>query len=136
MFVKQGPNTTDAALSISTAFAAVTVAASSLALNLGQVQNVTPHFEIEVNVPALPTLVAGESVSFKLQDSADGTTFADIGVGFTVNGVASTGSPAVSRRFGLASTTRQYVQLVATNAAGGPDLTALFFEFHPVFWTI
>ena len=49
---------------------------------------------------------------------------------------ANTGAPATALRVGLASTTRQYVQLVATVAAGGPNLTASTFEFHPVFWTL
>ena len=136
MFVRQGPNTVDASLSVTTNFGAVTTATASNALNLGQAVNVTPHFEMEVNVPALPGLVAGESVSFQFQDSADGVTFANLPATFTVPGVANTGALATSLRIGLASTTRQYVQLVATVAAGGPNLTASSFEFHPVFWSI
>lgn len=136
MFVRQGPNTVDNALVVSTLFASAAAAAVSNALDLGQAHNVTPHFEMEVNVPALPTLVAGESVTFQFQDSADGVSFANIPGSFTILGVAGTGASATSLRVGLASTTRQYVQLVATVAAGGPSLVALSFEFHPVFWSI
>ena len=136
MFVRQGPNTTDAALLVTTPFAAAGTAAISDFLDLKQAQNVTPHFELDVEVPALPLLVANESVTFQFQDSADGVNFANLPASFTVQGVANTGALATALRVGLASTTRQYIQLVATVAAGGPNLTALSFTWQPVFWTI
>ena len=135
MFVKNGPNTRDAALLVSTLFAAAAATATSNALNLGQARITNPRFEVEVNVDALPNLVAGQSASLKFQDSADGVSFADIGVGFTITGAVG-GTAAISRRFGLASTTRQYLQLVAAEPAGGGDLTAAHFSFQLVFWTI
>ena len=136
MFVKSGPNTKDAALLVATLFAAAAATATSNTLDLKAATNGVPRFELEVSVDALPTLLAGQNVSLKLQDSADGLAFADLGVGFTVNGIAGTGTQLIERRFGLASTTRQYIRLVATEPAGGGDLTASSFRFQPVFWTV
>ena len=136
MYVRGGPNTTDAALSVSTHFGAAGATATSNALDLGEANpNLVPRLELEVNVSALPNLGAGQSAGLKFQDSADGMNFADIGVGFTVNGVAG-GTPAVARRVGLGSTVRQDVQLVETEPSGGGDLTGGTFEFHPVFFNI
>ena len=93
----------------------------------------TPRLELEINLPALPPLVAGETLNLKVQDSADGNTFADLFLLPPINGAVG-GTAATSARYGLGSTTRQYVAVVATEANGGGVLTGFQFEFHPVFF--
>ena len=102
----------------------------------GQAYNGVPRFELEVNVPALPALT-GQSVTFRVQDSADGSSgWTDLGISFTVAGVAVNGSAAVDKRLGLPSTCRQYLRVVANEAAGGANITALSYTYQPVFWNV
>jgi len=83
-------------------------------------------FEVEIAIPALPNLADGKTLTVKLQDSADDTTFADIAelASVVVTGASSNGSAAATRTVRLPSTTKRYVQANLAVAGSGGDNTA------------
>ena len=98
-------------------------------MNLGQglIQSLE-QIEFEVTVPATPALVDAKTITFTVQDSADGTTFAviDPAISTVITGVAtSQGGPATAKRFRLPSQTRQYVRLKIDVLTAGGDSTAV-----------
>jgi len=83
-------------------------------------------FEVEIAIPALPNLADGKTLTVKLQDSADDTSFADIAelASVVVTGASSNGSAAATRTVRLPSTTKRYVQANLAVAGSGGDNTA------------
>ena len=81
--------------------------------------------EVEIVIPALPSLAADKTLTVKLQDSADNTTFADIPelAAVVVTGVSTNGSAAATRTVRLPSTTKRYLQANLAVATGGGDNT-------------
>ena len=82
--------------------------------------------EVEIAIPALPSLAADKTLTVKLQDSADNTTFADIAelASFVVTGVSTTGSAAKTVAVRLPSSAKRYLQANLAVAASGGDNTA------------
>ena len=82
--------------------------------------------EVEIAIPALPSLADGKTLTVKLQDSADNTTFADIAelASFVVTGVAGNkGSAAATHVIRLPSSAKRYLQANLRVAAEGGDNT-------------
>lgn len=122
-------NLADASFSKSIALPAAAATAYTPAMNLGQslIQSLE-QIEFEITVPATPALVDAKTITFTVQDSADGTTFAavDPAISTVITGVAtSQGGPATAKRFRLPSQTRQYVRLKIDVLTAGGDSTAV-----------
>lgn len=83
------------------------------------------EIEVEISVPATTALVATKTLTIKLQDSADDSSYADI-VGLSslvITGVTGNGSAATSRVVRLPRIARRYLQAnIAVESAGG-DIT-------------
>jgi hypothetical protein len=98
--------------------------ASTTPLDLTQGPPQEDCYELEVHVPALPSLADGKSATVTLEDSVDGITFAAIAAlaPIKLTGAGGAGSTEVTRRVCLPSTTRQHVRAtVAVDAAGGDN---------------
>lgn len=83
-------------------------------------------FEVEIAIPALPSLAADKTLTVKLQDSADNTTFDDIEqlASVVVTGVSTSGSAASTVVVRLPSNVKRYLQANLAVAASGGDNTA------------
>ncbi len=82
--------------------------------------------EVEIAIPALPSLADGKTLTVKLQDSADNTTFADIAqlASLVVTGATGTGgSAAATRVIRLPSSAKRYLQANLAVAGSGGDNT-------------
>ncbi|HQL22629.1 MAG TPA: hypothetical protein PLY49_12855 [Opitutaceae bacterium] len=83
--------------------------------------------EVEIVIPALPSLAEGKTLTVKLQDSADDSTYADIPelAAIVVTGAASAaGSAAATRVIRLPSSAKRYLQANLAVATAGGDNTA------------
>lgn len=106
-----------------------------VSINLAQAGAVTPGIDLEqviggniegivgqIQVPAVAGIADAKVLTFTLQDSADGVSFApvDPAVVTTVAGISATGSPAKDARFRFPAGTRRYVRVAqtATSASG------------------
>ncbi|OPZ47854.1 MAG: hypothetical protein BWY92_01696 [Firmicutes bacterium ADurb.BinA052] len=83
-------------------------------------------FEVEIAIPALPNLAAEKTLTVKLQDSDDNTTFDDVEqlASVVVTGVSTNGSAASTVVVRLPSDVKRYVQANLAVATGGGDNTA------------
>ena len=83
--------------------------------------------QIEVALPATPSLVDAKTVTLTLQDSADGTNFTDIATlaPIVVTGASGAGAAAVTRRFKLPGDVRRYIRTKQAVLAAGGDNTAV-----------
>jgi len=83
-------------------------------------------FEVEIAIPALPSLAADKTLTVKLQDSADNTTFADVEqlASVVVTGVSTSGSAASTVVVRLPSDVKRYIQANLAVASSGGDNTA------------
>jgi len=83
-------------------------------------------FEVEIAIPALPSLEADKTLTVKLQDSADNTTFADVEqlASVVVTGVSTSGSAASTVVVRLPSDVKRYIQANLAVASSGGDNTA------------
>lgn len=83
-------------------------------------------FEVEIAIPALPSLADGKTLTVKLQDSADKSTFADVEqlASVVVTGASSAGSAASTVVVRLPSDVKRYIQANLAVAANGGDNTA------------
>ena len=83
--------------------------------------------QIEVALPATPSLVDAKTVTLTLQDSADNSSFTDIPTlgSIVVTGASGAGAAAVTRLFKLPETIRRYVRLKQAVLTAGGDNTAI-----------
>ena len=81
--------------------------------------------EVEIVIPALPSLVKDKTLTVKLQDSANDSTYADIPelASVVVTGGDSGGSAAATRVVRLPSSAKRYLQANLAVATGGGDNT-------------
>lgn len=87
--------------------------------------------ELKINAPALATaaLPDTKTMTYKVEDSADDSSFATIADAVIVQtGAGGAGAAAAEKRFRFPSTVRRYVRVTATNSgagdASGSSLTA------------
>lgn len=85
------------------------------------------NVEVEISLPATPSLADTKSVTLTLKDSADDSSFSAItGVStLVVTGAGGAGASASSRVIRLPSATRRYIRLDASVEASGGDNTAI-----------
>lgn len=122
----------DAQLIRQRALPAAGASASTDPINLTQAPPHECHFELELTLPALPSLADGKKVTVDLEDSADGENFTAIAA-LEVTGTGGDGSPETIRRVRLPSDTRQHVRATAAVEAAGGDNTAKSFILAMVF---
>ena len=82
--------------------------------------------EVEIVIPALPSLVDGKTLTVKLQDSADDSSYTDIPelASLVVTGASGGGSAAATRIVRLPSSAKRYLQANLAVVTGGGDNTA------------
>ncbi len=120
-------NRRDAELTKSKALPAAAGTAYTDSIDLVANDATTDHFEVELALPALPSLADTKNCTITLQDSADNSSFAAVtGLStFVVTGVATNqGSAAATRTVRLPSTARRYVRAMAVVDSAGGDNTA------------
>jgi hypothetical protein len=112
----------DAELIRTVALPAAGANASTTAIDLDHLPPNEFRFEIELTLPALPSLANTKKATVTVEDSADGTTFDPV-PGFApleVTGAGGTGSAAAIRRVRPPSDLRRYLRAkVAVEADGG-----------------
>jgi len=81
--------------------------------------------EVEIVIPALPSLADGKTLTVKLQDSADNSSYTDIPelAAFVVTGASGAGSAKATRVIRLPSSAKRYLQANLAVADGGGDNT-------------
>ena len=91
--------------------------------------------QARIGLPATTTLVHEKDITFKIQDSADNTTFADVAAlaTFVVGGISGNGNAAAERVVSLPPTVRRYVRVNAAVETGGGDNTGTSYTFELVF---
>lgn len=118
----------DAALKVTKAIPAAGANHNTATIDLG---SSTPGagiegVEVEIAIPALPSLADTKTLTVKLQDSADDSTYADIEelASLVVTGVSTSGSAAATRTVRLPSSVGRYIQANLAVASAGGDNTA------------
>lgn len=83
--------------------------------------------QIEVALPATPSLVDAKTVTLTLQDSDDNSSFTDIPTlaAIVATGASSAGAAAITRSFKLPETARRYIRLKQAVLTAGGDNTAI-----------
>lgn len=86
---------------------------------------------LELAIPATPSLANGQTVTFALQDSANGTDFAatDPAISTVITGASGEGAAAKTVRFRLPPGARRYVRLTQTASATAGNNTAVSTTF-------
>lgn len=114
----------DKAVNLSKALPAAAATAYTDALYVGNGR--LNDYEFEIGHEAVPSLADAKTVTIKLQDSADGVTFADVAVlaSLVSTGAGGAGAAANAVRVSLPSTVRNYIRASATVLAAGGDNTA------------
>jgi len=118
-------NISDAALTITTAIPAQNTNANTAAIDLGQALSgpAMDMVEVLVTLPAQATMTTGQTITAKLQDSADNTTFADLPLGSLVQTGASSAGPLTVGRYKLNPAVRRYLRInVASSATAGDSI--------------
>ncbi len=131
-----GRNIRDAAKEVSKALPAANANNASDAIDLEQTQGgLLENIAFEVSVPALPALVDAKTVTLKVQDSANGTDFADLepGIEMARVGADSAGAAAKDYRFRLPPAARRYVRLYQAVQDAGGDNTGVSVTFRALF---
>lgn len=81
--------------------------------------------EVEISWPALPSLADAKTVTFTVQDSANNSSFASLGLTHVITGAGGAGVAAGTKRFRLPRSVRQYVNVNQAVLTAGGDNTAL-----------
>jgi hypothetical protein len=127
----------DAAVMVFTNHAAQNTTTGSASIDLVLAGNVSREsLEVLVSLDAAPSLANGQTIAVKLQDSADDITFTDIASlasSTAQTGAGGVGAVAVSKRWALPSTVRQYIRVYETMSATTGDNTAVGTTFQLVF---
>lgn len=90
--------------------------------------------QMEVAIPATPSLVDAKTVTITIQDSADDSSFADVAplASVVVTGASSAGAAAKTQLFPLPKDLRRYVRVKQVVLTGGGDNTAKSVDFSIV----
>lgn len=102
---------------------------NSTAFDLEQVNGgLIENLLLEVAVPAVAGITDAKVLTFVLQDSADGTTFAavDPGVSTTITAAGGVGTAAKTVDFPLPPNTRRYIRVAQTATATAGTFTGAF----------
>ena len=95
----------------------------------------TDDVQFCLELPATPSLANGQTITGKIQDSADNVTFADLAGTTTlvVTGAGGAGAATARKVQRIPLATRRYVRAVWTASATAGDNTAVKGEFALVF---
>lgn len=128
-------NIRDAKFQVVTALPAQGTNNNSASMNLGADAFKPEDFELEIDVPATPSLVDGQTLTFLVQDSADDSSFATISgaTQFVRTGAGGAGATAIRFRFRLPSNVRQYVRINQAASATAGNNTAVSTTLRLVF---
>lgn len=82
--------------------------------------------QIEVAIPALPSLADAKTYTATLQDSADDSTFADVAplASIILTGAGGAGASAKTQLFPLPKDLRRYIRVKSVVQSAGGDNTA------------
>lgn len=118
-------NLIDKLLTVTTALPAQNTNKQSTTLDLGT--GIPEAIQFEIDIPATPSLAAAQTITVKLQDSADDVTYADVAAlsSVVVTGAGGGAGPATNRKVYLPPTIRRYVQLNIAASATAGDNTAV-----------
>lgn len=100
----------------------------SAGVNLDGVTPVLEEFELEITAPVLAQSILsnGDTMTYKVQDSADNITFADVADSVVLQtGAGGSGAAAITQRYRVPSDVNQYVRVAATMSSGGTDASAV-----------
>jgi hypothetical protein len=91
--------------------------------------------DVEVAVPATPSLVDAKVITFTIQDSANGTDFAAVtGLAtLVVTGAGGVGAAAATRTVKLPTGTRRYIRANAAVESGGGSNIAVSYSISLLF---
>ena len=121
-------NRRDAALTVTKACPAAGASVNTATIDTGSAGDASlANAVVEIAIPALPSLAEGKTLTVKLQDSADNSTYADVAelASVVVTGAAdASGSAAATRTVRLPSGVRRYIQANLAVAGSGGDNTA------------
>jgi len=100
--------------------------ASTASIDLGQVPPNGFRFEVELDLPALPSLADTKKTTITLEDSADGVTFNPVAglATLEVTGAGGAGAAATTRRVRLPADLRRYLRAKAAGESAGGNNTA------------
>lgn len=96
-------------------------------INLGAPGISRDDFQLEVAIPALPSLADTKTYKATIQDSADGSSFDDVaalGI-ITLTGVSTSGAAAKTQLFPLPKDLRRYVRVKNVVEGSGGNNTAV-----------
>lgn len=98
-------------------------------------QGAHENCELELGVEATTTLVEDKTITLKVQESDDNSSFADAPWApvITVTGGDGNGSAAKAQRIGVPSTAKRYMRAYAAVLAAGGDNTAKKFSLKACF---
>lgn len=118
----------DAALTVTKALPAAAKNHNTSTIDLGATAPASLEtIEVEIAVPALPALVEAKTVTIKLQDSADDSSYADVEelASLVITGGTGNGAAATTRKVRLPSTCKRYLQANIAVLTGGGDNTGV-----------
>jgi hypothetical protein len=117
---------TDANLSVSKALPAAGATNDSDSIDLGTTSGGrVPRVELQVSLPATPSLADTKHVTLTVYDSADNSSFAAVAdiPAISIVGAGGVGAAAYSHNFKLPLGIRKYLRLhQAVEAAGGDNI--------------
>jgi hypothetical protein len=106
---------------------------NSATLDLGTGPHVA-DIEIQISIPATPSLVDAHAITMTLMHSADDITYVAIPelAPLVVTGAGGVGAAALTDSYRLPSSTQRYVQLNIAVANGGGNNTAISVTLSPL----
>lgn len=123
----------DANFIVTTAFPAAAGNANSAAINLQSVYSQPERLELSLSWPAMSALADTKNVIFKVQHSADGSSYSDLGITKTITGAGGVGVAAGEYLFKVPSNSGPYFRINAAEDSAGGNITASNFVFKALF---
>jgi hypothetical protein len=118
----------DANLSVSKALPAAAASNLSASIDTANVNpGRVPNYEILIELPATPSLVDAKTITLKLQDSADDSSYADVAdvPAQVLTGAGGVGAAALAYQFKAPIGLRRYLKLSQAVLTAGGDNTAI-----------
>lgn len=108
------------------ALPAAAAANNTATFDLGAGGFVPEEIEVQIEIPALANLVDNKTLTIKVQDSANDSSYADVDplIRTVITGDGGDGSSATTLRFRLPANIRRYVQFNQAVESGGGNNTA------------
>ena len=119
----------DALLVVTRVLPAANANNNSSSIDLGDVTPVLhgQNHEFQIDVPALPALVEDKTLTNKIEDSANNSSFDPVEelATFVITGGVGNGADAATRTYRLPSSVRRYVRINCAVLAAGGDNTGV-----------